>query len=72
MTLVEFIAECVAEYFRDDKTSTASDEDCSKKMQGYRCVLNSKATEESMVICWLKINLFQVRDIRVYFVLAKT
>ncbi|KAJ0052388.1 hypothetical protein Pint_00620 [Pistacia integerrima] len=40
--------ECVTEYFRYDGTSRASDEDCNKKIQGYKCVLNSKATEESM------------------------
>ncbi|GAV71133.1 ALMT domain-containing protein [Cephalotus follicularis] len=36
----------VAEYFRDD--GTESKEDCDSKVQGYKCVLNSKATEESM------------------------
>ncbi|KAH7578076.1 hypothetical protein ACOSP7_000794 [Xanthoceras sorbifolium] len=42
--------DCVAEYFKDNKTAAvATEEDCSKKMLGYKCVLNSKATEESMV-----------------------
>ncbi|KAK2650032.1 hypothetical protein Ddye_017521 [Dipteronia dyeriana] len=42
--------ECVAEYFKDNKTSSAAaiEEDCRKKMLGYKCVLNTKATEESM------------------------
>ncbi|KAL9435293.1 hypothetical protein AB3S75_021547 [Citrus x aurantiifolia] len=44
--LAHSLDECVVEYFRHNKTSTARDEACSKKMQGYRCALNSKATEE--------------------------
>ncbi|KAK1559220.1 hypothetical protein Q3G72_012014 [Acer saccharum] len=42
--------ECVAEFFKDNKTSSAADieEDCRKKMLGYKCVLNTKATEELM------------------------
>ncbi|KAH9731389.1 Aluminum-activated malate transporter 10 [Citrus sinensis] len=44
--LAHSLDECVVEYFRHNKTSTAKDEACSKKMKGYRCALNSKATEE--------------------------
>lgn len=44
-------AESVAEYFKDDRAALAETaEDRCKKMIEYKCVLNSKATEESMVI----------------------
>ncbi|KAK3036069.1 hypothetical protein RJ639_029822 [Escallonia herrerae] len=42
--LADSLDGCVAEYFTDDGTK----EDSSKNLQGYKCVLNSKATEESM------------------------
>ncbi|XWS32016.1 hypothetical protein CRYUN_Cryun23aG0124700 [Craigia yunnanensis] len=41
-------AGCVTEYFIDNGKLTSSEEDLNKKIQGYKCVLNSKATEESM------------------------
>ncbi|GFP88197.1 aluminum-activated malate transporter 10 [Phtheirospermum japonicum] len=42
---------CVADYFRDDvkANNTKSGEASSKMSHGYKCVLNSKATEESLV-----------------------
>ncbi|KAJ8440626.1 hypothetical protein Cgig2_031043 [Carnegiea gigantea] len=39
----------VAEYFSNGEIPNIGDEDLAKKLQGYKCVLNSKATEESMV-----------------------
>ena len=42
---------CVGECFKDDKTKLENEEGPSKRMQGYKCVLNSKATEEVMVGC---------------------
>ncbi|XP_065638100.1 aluminum-activated malate transporter 10 [Quercus suber] len=39
---------CVDKYFKDDKTKLDNEEDPSKRMQGFKCVLNSKATEEVM------------------------
>ncbi|KAK7833677.1 aluminum-activated malate transporter 10 [Quercus suber] len=39
---------CVGEYFKDDKTKLGNEEDPSKRMQGCKCALNSKATEEVM------------------------
>ncbi|XP_057981268.1 aluminum-activated malate transporter 10 [Malania oleifera] len=39
---------CVAEYFKDNTMVTVDEEDSSKKIQGHRCVLNSKAAEESL------------------------
>ncbi|KAK3194578.1 hypothetical protein Dsin_025888 [Dipteronia sinensis] len=45
--------ECVAEYFKDKKTSSSAaaiEEDCRKKMLGYKCVLNTKGIEESMAM----------------------
>lgn len=38
----------VAEYFSNEKSANISEEDLNKKLQGYKCVLNSKATEDSM------------------------
>ncbi|XVF22342.1 hypothetical protein REPUB_Repub12eG0164200 [Reevesia pubescens] len=47
--LADSLDGCVTEYFKDDGNLTiTSEEDINKKMQGYKCVLNSKATEESM------------------------
>lgn len=37
------------EYFNGNGDDNKSDDDQNKKLQGYICVLNSKATEESMV-----------------------
>ncbi|XP_012835628.1 PREDICTED: aluminum-activated malate transporter 10-like [Erythranthe guttata] len=42
--LADSLDECVAEYFRKDARSEAS----NKISVGYRCVLNSRATEESL------------------------
>ncbi|KAF6153670.1 hypothetical protein GIB67_000903 [Kingdonia uniflora] len=39
---------CVAEYFEDSTSPSDKEEESSKKLQGYKCVLNSKATEESL------------------------
>ncbi|KAJ8444690.1 hypothetical protein Cgig2_030364 [Carnegiea gigantea] len=38
----------VAEYFSNGETPNISEEDLKKKILGYKCVLNSKASEESM------------------------
>ncbi|KAF3967795.1 hypothetical protein CMV_008236 [Castanea mollissima] len=46
--LADSLDRCVGEYFKDDKTKLGNEEDPSKRMQGYKCVLNSKATEEVM------------------------
>lgn len=44
---------CVSEYFQDGGCSLADgtdyEKECQKKLQGYKCVLSSKAAEESMV-----------------------
>lgn len=40
---------CVEEYFNGNGDDNKSDDDQNKKLQGYICVLNSKATEGSMV-----------------------
>ncbi|GKU87902.1 hypothetical protein SLEP1_g2229 [Rubroshorea leprosula] len=49
-----FLFGCVAEYFKENGKIKEDDEDHSKKIQGYKCVLNSKASEESLVepILW--------------------
>lgn len=39
----------VADYFNNEENHKISEEELKKKLQGYKCVLNSKATEESMV-----------------------
>ncbi|XVE77308.1 hypothetical protein DITRI_Ditri13aG0051800 [Diplodiscus trichospermus] len=46
--LADSLDGCVVEYFEDNGKLNTSEEDLSKKVQGYKCVLNSKATEESM------------------------
>ncbi|XWS76849.1 hypothetical protein CRYUN_Cryun01aG0213100 [Craigia yunnanensis] len=46
--LADSLDGCVTEYFIDNGTFTISEEDLNKKIQGYKCVLHSKATEESM------------------------
>ena len=38
-----------AENFSVDGSKNVHEKDSSKKLQGYKCVLNSKAAEESMV-----------------------
>lgn len=44
------ISGCVAQYFSHSEAPEAvSDEESSKKLLGYKCVLSSKATEDSMV-----------------------
>lgn len=40
---------CVNEYFQEGGSLVESNKECQKKLQGYKCVLSSKATEESMV-----------------------
>ena len=49
------ISGCVSEYFEnDDDTEEMKNNEDEKnnnsKVEGYKCVLNSKASEESMVI----------------------
>ncbi|OMO64256.1 Aluminum-activated malate transporter [Corchorus capsularis] len=44
--LADSLDACVVEYFKD--SGNLSEEDLNKKIQGYKCVLNSKATEESL------------------------
>ncbi|XP_075652158.1 aluminum-activated malate transporter 10-like [Castanea sativa] len=39
---------CVEEYFKDSGSVVESNKECHKKFQGYKCVLISKAAEESM------------------------
>ncbi|KAK9145699.1 hypothetical protein Sjap_005602 [Stephania japonica] len=39
---------CVSNYFMECASSTDDEEDFHKKLQGYKCALNSKATEESL------------------------
>ncbi|GLT56106.1 hypothetical protein SLA2020_291770 [Shorea laevis] len=48
--LADSLDACVAEYFKENGKTTDSkeDQDYKKKMQGYKCVLNSKAAEESL------------------------
>ncbi|KAL3737524.1 hypothetical protein ACJRO7_019120 [Eucalyptus globulus] len=46
--LAESLEASVANYFKDNQSGYPSQEDNSKKTQAYKCVLNSKATEESM------------------------
>ena len=44
------ISGCVAQYFsHSEAPEGVSDEESNKKLLGYKCVLGSKATEESMV-----------------------
>ncbi|GLT79794.1 hypothetical protein SLA2020_512690 [Shorea laevis] len=46
--LADSLDGCVAEYFKENGEIKEDDEDHSKKIQGYKCVLNSKASEESL------------------------
>lgn len=39
----------IAEYFSTEEAAQIPQEVLNKKLQGYKCVLNSKTTEESMV-----------------------
>ena len=43
------ISGCVANYFSSGEAVTLSEEEFDKKLMGYKCVLSSKATEDSMV-----------------------
>lgn len=43
------ISGCAAEYFNHSGGLTDSEEEGQKKFLGYKCVLNTKAIEESMV-----------------------
>ncbi|KAJ1403998.1 Aluminum-activated malate transporter [Sesbania bispinosa] len=46
--LANSLQACVTQYFNDSQVTTSSDEESNKKLLGYKCVLNSKAAEESM------------------------
>uniref|UniRef100_A0A2N9ILS2 Aluminum-activated malate transporter n=1 Tax=Fagus sylvatica TaxID=28930 RepID=A0A2N9ILS2_FAGSY len=46
--LADSLEGSVAEYFKDDKTVLGNEEDPSIRIEGYKCVLNSKATEDVM------------------------
>ncbi|XWS61556.1 hypothetical protein CRYUN_Cryun07bG0135400 [Craigia yunnanensis] len=46
--LVDSLDGCVTQYFNHSGECTNSNEEADKKLQGYKCVLSSKATEESM------------------------
>ncbi|CAN7000221.1 hypothetical protein Bca4012_050845 [Brassica carinata] len=48
--LADSLDGCVAEYFKkkDVSTNENEDEESNKKLQGFKCVLNSKGTEEAM------------------------
>ncbi|KAF6136204.1 hypothetical protein GIB67_001613 [Kingdonia uniflora] len=39
---------CVSEYFKEDTSGIDNTEESGKKLQGYKCLLNSKASEESL------------------------
>lgn len=43
------VSACVAEYFNSSGGSTDGDKESNKDLLGYKCVLGSKASEESMV-----------------------
>lgn len=43
------ISGYAAENFRVDGSKNLDEKDSSKRLQGYKCVLNSKAAEEAMV-----------------------
>lgn len=43
------VSGCVAEYFSGGGGSTDNDRESNKDLLGYKCVLISKASEESMV-----------------------
>ncbi|KAA8516200.1 hypothetical protein F0562_019379 [Nyssa sinensis] len=47
--LADSLDGCVTEYFKEDETESINEKDTNNNnLQGYKCVLNSKATEESM------------------------
>lgn len=50
MYLTSIISGCVAEYFSSTEGITGSNKESDKQLLGYKCVLSSKATEETMVI----------------------
>lgn len=41
---------CIADYFKGDECDDDSKRVSSKEIQAYKCVLNSKASEEAMVV----------------------
>ncbi|KAK4788299.1 hypothetical protein SAY86_019618 [Trapa natans] len=46
--LASSLEGCIADYFKGDSCDDNSKRDSSKEIQAYKCVLNSKPTEESM------------------------
>ncbi|OIV90691.1 hypothetical protein TanjilG_15077 [Lupinus angustifolius] len=46
--LANSLQGCVTQYFSHSEASAVSDEECNKKLLGYKCVLSSKATEDVM------------------------
>ncbi|CAN6817549.1 unnamed protein product [Brassica oleracea] len=46
--LADSLDGCVEEYFKKKDVSENEDEETNMKLQGFKCVLNSKGTEESM------------------------
>ncbi|XP_022754202.1 aluminum-activated malate transporter 10-like [Durio zibethinus] len=46
--LADSLNGCVTQYFNQIGECTNSNEEADKKLQGYKCVLSSEATEESM------------------------
>ncbi|KAL7002323.1 hypothetical protein U1Q18_003476 [Sarracenia purpurea var. burkii] len=46
--LADSLDGCTAKFFDENGDMNKSDEDCGEKLNGYICVLNSKATEEAM------------------------
>ncbi|KAK6262694.1 hypothetical protein QUC31_008510 [Theobroma cacao] len=46
--LADSLDGCVTQYFNHRGECTNSNEEADKKLQGYKCVLSSKASEESM------------------------
>ncbi|XP_022721831.1 aluminum-activated malate transporter 10-like [Durio zibethinus] len=46
--LADSLDVCATRYFNHSGECTNSNEEADKKLQGYKCVLSSKATEESM------------------------
>ncbi|GFY90198.1 aluminum activated malate transporter family protein [Actinidia rufa] len=46
--LADSLDGCIADYFSDNRDVDKSNDDSSKNLQGYKCALNSKGTEESL------------------------
>ncbi|XP_059442058.1 aluminum-activated malate transporter 10-like [Corylus avellana] len=46
--LADSLEGCVAKYFKHGDDLDDGDKECQKKLQGYKCVLSSKATEDSL------------------------